>query len=182
MDASDLSRENPPAVFILDCDGVLTDGRYYYTAEGKVMKRFGADDNDALSLLRDFVSIHAVSGDRRGFEITRRRVATDMGIPLDLVSTAKRIDWIRERFEPARTIYMGDGFFDGLVFEGVGYGIAPSDADERTRALANYVTHRAGGDRAVAEAVVHIIEKFFGPFDLKRFVGSGKPLGGIWSI
>ena len=36
-----MARMKKPSVFVLDVDGVLTDGKYYYTAEGKVMKRFG---------------------------------------------------------------------------------------------------------------------------------------------
>jgi 3-deoxy-D-manno-octulosonate 8-phosphate phosphatase (KDO 8-P phosphatase) len=39
-------------IFIIDVDGVMTDGKFYYSDKGKVMKVFGADDNDALSLLK----------------------------------------------------------------------------------------------------------------------------------
>lgn len=174
------SRNEPPTTLVLDCDGVLTDGKYMYTSEGKVMKRFGPDDNDALSILSSYLKIHAVSGDKRGFEITKKRVGDDMKLPLALVSTIRRVDWIRERFDLERTIYMGDGLFDALVFGEVGYAIAPADASEIARTQADYVTRRVGGDRAVAEAVVHIIEKFFEPFDLSKVVGSGKKFGGIW--
>ena len=37
--------------FVIDVDGVMTDGQFYYTAEGKVMKVFGPNDHDALLLL-----------------------------------------------------------------------------------------------------------------------------------
>ncbi|MBR3723278.1 MAG: hypothetical protein IKN12_11050 [Selenomonadaceae bacterium] len=63
-----------PKVMILDVDGVLTDGGFYYTTEGKAMKKFGADDNDALSLLRPYIDIVFVTGDKKGFEITRKRI------------------------------------------------------------------------------------------------------------
>ena len=33
-----------PKVFILDVDGVLTDGCFYYSIDGKVLKKFGPDD------------------------------------------------------------------------------------------------------------------------------------------
>src|SRR5687768_12316343 len=100
-----------PKNFIIDVDGVFTDGKFYYTDEGKVMKKFGPEDNDALSLLRDRLVVHAVSGDKRGFAITKKRIADDMKLPLDLVSTYDRIAWIRERYDPSETIYMGDGIF-----------------------------------------------------------------------
>jgi len=147
--------------FIIDVDGVLTDGTYYYTAEGKIMKRFGPEDNDALSLLNSKIYVHAVSGDKRGFPITKKRVADDMKLPLDLVSTFERIEWIRTKFNPKETIYMGDGIFDPLVFKHVAYSIAPSNAFMTTKSEADFVTNARGGEGAVAEAVLHILERFF---------------------
>lgn len=153
-----------PKVFILDVDGVLTDGGFYYTTEGKVMKKFGADDNDALSLLRPFMEIVFVTGDRRGFEISDKRI-TDMHFKLELVSTIKRIEWIKERFNPQEVVYMGDGIFDHYVMKEVGYSITTADADAHAKNHADYVTDRIGGRRAVAEACLHLMEKFFVPYD-----------------
>ncbi len=150
-----------PRHFIIDVDGVLTDGTFYYTTEGKVMKRFGADDNDALKLLTDKLSIHAISGDHRGFDITKKRVVDDMGIQLNFVSTDKRVEWICEHYNPHHVIYMGDGIFDHIVFNKIFYAIAPANALEQTKQHAHFVTQRRGGEGAVAEACLHILEKFF---------------------
>ena len=152
-------------VFLLDVDGVMTDGRFYYSSEGKVFKVFGADDNDALSLVKPFVEIRFVSGDTNGFEISRKRIVDDMKYPLDLVSTLRRIDWIQARWSPQRVIYMGDGIFDHYVFRSVGYSIAPANADDYTKQLATFVTRRSGGHRAVAEACLHLLEKFYQPYN-----------------
>jgi 3-deoxy-D-manno-octulosonate 8-phosphate phosphatase (KDO 8-P phosphatase) len=141
---------------IIDVDGCLTDGGFYYTSEGKVMKRFGADDADALNLIKDKMNILTISGDKRGLEITKKRIK-DMGLKLEFVSPLKRVEWIRERFNLKETIYMGDGIFDSLVFKEVGYSIAPANSFENTLKNANYITKRRGGDGAVAEAVVHIL-------------------------
>lgn len=170
-----------PEVLVLDVDGVLTDGKFYYTAEGKVMKVFGADDHDALCLLKPYLHIQFVTGDHRGFDISKARIVTDMKMALDLVSTIQRYEWIKERWDPARTIYMGDGIFDHYVFEKVAYGIAPANADESLRARAHFVTKRNGGERAVAEAALHILERFFEPFDRAKPVPTKAPLSGTWS-
>ena len=61
---------------------------------------------------------------------------------------------------------MGDGIYDPLVFKKVGYSIAPANAFFKTKEMANFVTNARGGEGAVAEACLHILEKFFGPFDL----------------
>lgn len=153
-----------PKVFIIDVDGVLNTGRFFYSEEGKVMKEFGADDNDALALLENLLEIRFVSGDKRGFAITKKRVVDDMHYPLDLVSTFKRIDWIKERYNPQEVVYMGDGIFDYLVFREVAYSIAPASSDPYTIEHANYICKRVGGDRAVSEACRHILEKFFGGY------------------
>jgi len=90
----------------------------------------------------------------------------------------KRIEWIRERYDPEGVVYMGDGILDPQVFAGVGYGIAPANAFLHTRAKADYVTTHSGGDRAVAEACVHLLDRFFTPFDPERrpdaFASSGE--------
>jgi len=88
-----------------------------------------------------------------------------MKFDLDLVSTIKRIEWIKERYNPLEVIYMGDGIFDHYVMKEVGYSIAPANSDLNAKENANYVTKRAGGDRAVAEACMHIMKLFFKPFD-----------------
>jgi 3-deoxy-D-manno-octulosonate 8-phosphate phosphatase (KDO 8-P phosphatase) len=153
-----------PKVFVLDVDGVLTTGQFFYGTSGKLFKVFGADDNDALSLLGRHLEIRFLSGDKKGFEISRKRVVDDMGYPLDLVSTFRRKEWLAERLDLRSVIYMGDGIFDHLVMREVGYAIAPANAHPYAKAAASYVTPGSGGNRAVAEACLHILERFFEPF------------------
>lgn len=163
--------------FILDVDGVFTDGRFHYSVDGKIGKVFGDADNDALSLIKDRLHVEMVSGDKRGFSITKKRIQEDMGYPLSMVSTFQRIDWIKERFDPLETIYMGDGIYDPLVFAHVGYSIAPANAFFNTKKYASHITNSCGGQGAVAEAVVHIIECIFNEkfdvFNLNLERGSG---------
>lgn len=147
--------------FILDVDGVMTSGQFIYDVSGKKYKIFGPDDSDGLGLLRSKLKIHFVSADQRGFEISKKRIVDDMGYPLDLVSSSERLDWIKARYDPNKTIYMGDGFFDNLIMEGVAYSIAPANADSKAKDEADFVTQRCGGDRAVAEACVHVMQLFF---------------------
>lgn len=153
--------------FVLDVDGVLTDGKFHYTADGKAMKIFGPNDADALLLLKSYLNICFVTGDKKGFAITKKRVETDMKFPLYQISTFERAQWLTKNgMKPEETIYMGDGIFDAMVFAWVAYSIAPANAFYFTKERANYVTPSCGGDSAVAEACLHIAEKFFKPIDL----------------
>jgi 3-deoxy-D-manno-octulosonate 8-phosphate phosphatase (KDO 8-P phosphatase) len=167
--------------FVIDVDGVMTTGHFLYSADGKVMKVFGPDDNDALSLLSEHLEIQFVTGDKKGFPISHKRIVDDMKFPLEIVSTVKRIDWIRQRYNPKDVIYMGDGIFDHYVMKEVGYAIAPANADMNAKKYANYVTHRNGGDRAVAEACLHIMEKFFTSYDPESGLKTSKKLSGEWN-
>jgi 3-deoxy-D-manno-octulosonate 8-phosphate phosphatase (KDO 8-P phosphatase) len=167
-----------PKVFILDVDGVMTTGQFLYSAEGKAFKVFGPDDHDALLLLKPYMEIRFITGDRKGLPISQKRIVDHMKMPLDLVSTLKRIDWLQERYDTRTVVYMGDGIFDPFVFQRVGYGICPANGFHTTKAGADYVTRSAGGDRAVAEACLHLLEKFFTPFNPsglpEKFSGSGE--------
>lgn len=172
----------PHKVLIIDVDGVLTTGQFFYTAEGKVMKVFGPDDNDALSLLCPYLEIRFVTGDRKGYEISKKRIVVDMKYKLDLVSTIRRVEWIEKRYPLESVIYMGDSIFDHYVMKRVGYSIAPANADKLAKQCADYVTERSGGERAVAEACLHIMEKFFVPFNPSELPSSQGKLSGEWTV
>lgn len=171
-----------PKYFILDVDGVMTTGHFFYTAEGKTMKIFGPDDSDALSILKNNLLILFVTGDKKGFQISRKRIVDDMNYPLELVSTIRRVEWIKKRYPIQDVIYMGDGIFDHYVMREVGYAIAPANADKCAKEHAHFVTERSGGDRAVAEACLHILKTFFTPFDVTALPESKVKLSGEWAV
>ena len=150
-----------PKHFIIDVDGVLTTGQFLYTKDGKFAKVFGPHDNDGVKLLGKLINIEAVSADKRGFEITKKRVEDDMKLKLTLVSEGERLDWFKKNFNLAETIYMGDGMHDAEIFSNVSYSIAPASAFYLAREKASFVTTHKAGEGAVAEACLHIKDKFF---------------------
>jgi 3-deoxy-D-manno-octulosonate 8-phosphate phosphatase (KDO 8-P phosphatase) len=173
---------NIPKIFILDVDGVMTTGHFLYTADGKVMKIFGPDDNDGLSLLKQHIEIRFITGDKKGFPISKKRIVDDMNFPLDIVSTIRRVEWIKELYPLENVIYIGDGIFDHYVMRQVGYAIAPANADKLCKQHAQFVTERSGGDRAVAEACLHIMDKFFTPYNPNELPRAQGKLSGEWGV
>ena len=156
-----------PKYFILDVDGVFTTGQFLYTVDGKFAKVFGAHDNDGIKLIKSYVDIHTITADKRGFEITKKRIQKDMGLALHLVSEENRLDWLKKKFDLKHCVYMGDSIFDAQIFNYVGYSIAPSNAFYLAKKEANYITKAKSGEGAVAEACLHILEKFFRPLNIK---------------
>ena len=171
-----------PKVFLVDVDGVLTTGRFLYTENGKTMKMFGPDDHDGLSLLKPYIEIKFVTGDKSGYNISKKRIVDDMKFPLEVVSTVQRTEWISKNYALDEVIYMGDGIFDHYVFKEIGYAIAPANADKTAKKHANYVTTNSGGNRAVAEACLHILEKFFEPYNPDELPKSGNKMSGEWKV
>lgn len=154
-----MSNKEQFSKFILDVDGVITTGRFFYSEEGKILKEFGPDDHDALKILSQFMDIEFISADSKGFKISKKRIEEDMGFNLSLVSTSNRLEWFLKNTEPSKTIYMGDSFKDIQIFSKVGYSISPINADIYCKKNSDYVTDSSGGNRAVSEACFHILSK-----------------------
>ena len=150
-----------PKNFIIDVDGVFTTGQFLYTEEGKFAKVFGPHDNDGVKLLSNLINIQVVSADKRGFNITKKRIVDDMGLKLDLVPESGRLDWLKKNFNLEESIFMGDSLHDAEIFPLMGYSIAPASAFYPALERASFVTRHRAGEGAVGEACLHIIEKFF---------------------
>ena len=96
-----------PKTFILDVDGVLTTGSFLYSEKGKCFKIFGPDDNDGLKLLKNKLHIIFITGDKKGFEISKKRIVCDMGYDLYLVSTINRLEWIKSKIKECLKLHYG---------------------------------------------------------------------------
>ena len=147
--------------FIIDIDGVMTNGQMLYTKNGKYIKIFGPDDSDMLSIMKNYINIYFITADKKGYPISKKRIVKDMGFKLYYVNILDRVEWIDKKFNLNQTIYMGDSIFDSIVIKNVTLGIVPQNADNHAKKFAKLITRSNGGDRAVSEACVFILKKFF---------------------
>ena len=145
--------------FIMDVDGVLNDGMLYWGHDGKPFKAFGNYDHDGLKLLRDHLSIEFVSADENGWPITYNRITEHMKFPVTMVKEKDRLNWVLSKGDPSETIFMGDGPYDAKIFPHVGLSIAPAQAWRTAKERASYVTERVGGEGAVMDACVYVMDK-----------------------
>lgn len=155
------SNQQPIKNFILDVDGVFTTGQFLYSQDGKFAKVFGAHDNDGIKLIKKYLDVFTITADKRGEAITRKRISEDMGLVLHLLSEEERLPWLEKNFNLKESIYMGDGIYDAKIFPLAAYSIAPANAFYLALENASFVTKSKSGEGAVAEACLHIIEKFF---------------------
>ncbi len=152
--------ENQKLNFIIDVDGVMTTGQFLYSSKGKQYKIFGPHDSDGLKLIREKINILFISGDKRGFSISKKRI-NDMGYKLELVSEGERYNWIKEKFGFEKTIFIGDGIFDAPIIKECLFGIAPANARIEAKKWAKYITPSKSAEGAVCDACIKIRKVFF---------------------
>ena len=64
---------------------------------------------------------------------------------LDLVSSEKRLDWIKDKYGLQESIYICDSFVDIEIVKEIGFSISPNDADKRLKNHVDLILENDGG-------------------------------------
>jgi 3-deoxy-D-manno-octulosonate 8-phosphate phosphatase (KDO 8-P phosphatase) len=142
-------------LLILDVDGVLTDGKIYYSDDGLETKSFHVRDGIGLKLLlKNQIEIAIISGRKSQATTNRMR---DLGIKHVYLGTQDKIKPFNQlkkklHLKNENIAYMGDDLPDLPIMQQVGFSIAVADAISEVRALADHTTKLKGGKGAVREA------------------------------
>ncbi|QOR39403.1 HAD hydrolase family protein [Billgrantia diversa] len=145
----------------LDVDGVLTDGRLYFQADGVEIKAFHTQDGLGLKLLRRAGLQVAFLTGRESPMVSHRAAA--LGIDHVFQSCEDKLATLRELctrkgIELEQVAYCGDDLPDLAAIQRAGIGITVPDTPPYLRALADYVTERRGGHGAVREICDMLLE------------------------
>jgi 3-deoxy-D-manno-octulosonate 8-phosphate phosphatase (KDO 8-P phosphatase) len=167
------SRARRIKLLLMDCDGVLTDGRLELLENGDEQKTFHARDGQGISLFhRAGLKTGIISG-RTSSAVERR--AQDLGMSYvrqDAKDKIKALDEIMAEAEVSidECAYIGDDLADIPVMLRVQLAVAVADAVVETKQAAHYVTELGGGHGAVRE-VTDLILKAQGRWNelMKRF-------------
>ena len=161
-------------LLLLDCDGVLTDGRITLVSGDDEEKSFHTRDGHGLVLLHRAGLQSAVISGRTSVALERR--ARDLGIAYVRQGTWDKIKDFAEVLaaagvEAEHTAYVGDDVTDIPLMQRCGFAVAVSDATAETRAAAHYTTSLPGGFGAIRE-VCELILKAQGrwPELMQRYV------------
>lgn len=155
MDMDELRRRARAIKLVaFDIDGVMTDGRLYYTDFGNETKAFNVKDGLGIKLLRSTgVEIAIITG--RTSELVKKR-ASDLKISKLVQGREDKIVALKEMMEPMgiqahEVAYMGDDLPDLSAIRFAGIGVAVADALPIIREHADMVMTCNGGDGAVRE-------------------------------
>jgi len=161
-------------LLLMDCDGVLTDGRLWLTADGDEQKTFHARDGQGISLCHHAGLKTGIISGRTSSAVERR--AQDLKMSYVRQYAKDKVKALNEILAAAgvtadECAYIGDDVADIPVMQRVALAVAVADAVPETKQAAHYVTGLKGGHGAVRE-VCDLILKAQGKWDevMKRFL------------
>jgi 3-deoxy-D-manno-octulosonate 8-phosphate phosphatase (KDO 8-P phosphatase) len=162
-------------LLLLDCDGVLTDGRITLGEGVGEQKSFYARDGHGLVLLHRAGLRSGIISGRNSRAVELR--AQELGITFVRQGAFNKVEVFEDVMgaadvEESEVCFVGDDVVDIPLMRRAGLAAAVADATPETRAAAHYVTQLPGGFGAVRE-VCELILKAQGRWGelMKRYLG-----------
>jgi len=147
--------------FILDVDGVLTDGSLTITSTGDMLRTMNVKDGYALKqALNKGYNICVISGGTN--EGVRKRLEnlgfTDifLGAHDKLVPFKKFL--LDKNIKSENVLYMGDDIPDIPVMKLVGLPACPQDAVQEVKKISHYISHKKGGKGCVRDVIEQVLK------------------------
>lgn len=153
-------RAIPIKMFLLDVDGVLTDGKLYFSNQGEELKTFNIQDGLGIKFLqRNGIQVGIVTG--RTSQIVANR-ARDLGIMVVIQGREDKLTAIREligqhNIQLSEVAYMGDDLPDLSAIGAVGLGMTAANGVADVKKAAHWISQHRGGHGAVREACEMIL-------------------------
>ena len=154
-------------LLLMDCDGVLTDGRIWLFENGEEQKGFHTRDGLGIDLLhRAGLRSGIISGRKSSAVETRVR---GLGMSYVIQGHENKVRAFADVLAQAgvandEVAFIGDDLNDIPLMVQSGLGVAVADAADEAREHAHYVTKAPGGFGAVRE-VIELILKSQGRWD-----------------
>ncbi|MGQ0542161.1 MAG: KdsC family phosphatase [Blastocatellia bacterium] len=144
-------------LMLMDCDGVLTDGRLYFSEHGETIKVFNVRDGQGFALWHAAGFQSGIISGRDAETIIKTR-ADELGIKYVRVKSKNKVadfnDIIADAdVSPDEAAFIGDDVGDLPLLKIVGLPVAVADASEELIPVVSYVTKRKGGEGAVREVI-----------------------------
>lgn len=148
-------------LLLMDCDGVLTDGRLYFSDGGEELKVFHARDGQGIVDWHHAGFRSGIISGRNSPMVELR--ARQLGLEFVFQGRNEKVSAFNELIAAAgvsadETAYIGDDTPDAEVFPLVGLAVAVGDAPDAIKAAAHYVCKLDGGRGAVREVIDMLLE------------------------
>lgn len=145
----------------LDVDGVLTDGRLHFDADGESFKSFHVHDGMGIKLLMEAGIEVAVVSARQSEPLARR--VRELAIRHFLPHTRDKLGALRTLVDALgldleQVCFVGDDLLDLPAMAQVGFAASVADAHPSARSAAHFVASKKGGRGAVRQIADRILE------------------------
>ena len=167
-DRNILERAARVKVFVVDIDGVMTDGRIIYSGYGDELRFFDVQDGFGITLLNR-AGIKTVIVTAGKSKIVKHR-ARDLKVTKTYHGFMNKIEPFNDllkhfKVTPEEVCFMGDDLIDIPILKRVGFAVAVSNAVDDAKKAAHHITASKGGRGAVRE-ICDLILKSQGKWDL----------------
>ena len=152
---------NDITTFILDIDGVLTNGDIIVTTEGEQYRTMNTKDGYAItSALKEGYKICIISGGSN--EGVRKRLEK-LGVNEIHLGTHEKVSFLENFIEQnnlskEEIIYIGDDLPDYNVMQMVALPCCPQDAVPEIKAISKYISHKNGGRGVVRDVIEQVMK------------------------
>ncbi|MBX2817189.1 MAG: HAD hydrolase family protein [Saprospiraceae bacterium] len=156
-----LTRFGKITTFILDIDGVMTDGKLYLSPNGDLTRTFSVKDGYAMKTATNLgYRIWVCSG---GYTEGAKDRFAKLGISeveMRVTDKANCISTWIERYGLSREelVYLGDDVPDIEAMKLCGLSCCPSDAAQDVRDICHFVSAVRGGEGFVREIIENVLK------------------------
>ena len=146
---------------VFDVDGVMTDGRLYYTEDGRELKAFHAQDGLGIKhLQRRGITVAVITG--RDSPIVAHRMA-ELGVDHVYQAREDKLETFQQLvaalgLEFDETLYIGDDLIDLPVLDAAGIAVSVPNAHPALPERVDWITPRPGGHGAARDVCDLILE------------------------
>lgn len=147
--------------FILDVDGVLTDGRLLISESGELLRTMNAKDGYAIKhALNNGYKVCIITGGRNNGVKSRLEGLGVTDVFLNAHDKMIELETYvnKHRLESKHILYMGDDMPDVPAMEYAGVAACPQDAIPEVKAVSDYISHKKGGDACVRDVIEQVMK------------------------
>lgn len=150
-----LQKASKIRLLTLDVDGVLSDGKLYFSNSGEEIKAFNSLDGHGIKMLQNSgVEVAIITG-RTSHIVTKR--AEGLGIKHLIQGREDKLNALNELLENRNLhddeiAHIGDDYPDLPIIRRVGLGLCPVNAHPIVAHHCDWQSQYQGGDGAVREA------------------------------
>lgn len=147
-------------LFVMDCDGVMTDGKIFLSGENVTQKSFNVIDGEGIALLHEHgIKTIVLTKESSNIDGLRNKKLNVDQVCLGITDKFEVLEKIcqRENVNLCNVAYVGDDISDFIAMKNVGISFAPRNAQKIIKKNASVCLKHNGGDGAIREAVNYIL-------------------------